>query len=114
MPDKFCQKFIRFLLPIKGLRSGSNLFPGSAANMSGIGATIQVLETSDTPTDEAAWHERIQETMRWFTEENLDMVALYFEQVHVYCMLSFDKKKCFDSTSKGQRIATTFLLNVGF
>jgi len=66
---------------LKGLRSGGNIYPGSNATMGGDSATISILETQQTPTDEQAWHERIDETMRWFTEEDLDMVALYFEQV---------------------------------
>ena len=42
---------------------------------------MKLLETSGTPAGESDWRDRIDETMEWFTTFDLDMIALYFEQV---------------------------------
>nr|XP_002121836.1 ectonucleotide pyrophosphatase/phosphodiesterase family member 7-like [Ciona intestinalis] len=68
----------------QGLRSGGYMFPGSYASIGGVTATKRILETSDTPFEESDWRVRIDETMKWFNDDGLDMIALYFEQPDVY------------------------------
>ena len=57
------------------------MFPGSYSTISGVSATNKILETVSTPNDEEAWKGRIDEVMNWFIGDDLDMIALYFEQV---------------------------------
>lgn len=67
----------------KGLKSGGYLFPGSNATIGGVSATRSILETVLTPKNESDWQKRIDDTMRWFTEDDFDFIALYFEKVPI-------------------------------
>ena len=67
------------------------MFPGSYASINGVNATVKILETSNTPMEEEDWKHRIDETMKLFTVQDLDMIALYFEQV-LYQLKT--QKKC--------------------
>jgi len=57
------------------------MFPGSFVQIGGHQATRRVLEVNGTSYAEDAWRERTDQVFSWLTEGNLDMVALYFQDV---------------------------------
>lgn len=65
----------------KGLTSVGYMFPGSYATIDGVNATVKILETIDAPQEESDWRMRIDETMKLFSNEDMDVVALYFPEV---------------------------------
>jgi len=42
---------------------------------------MKILDTAHVGRSEDEWKEQIIECMEWFTIHDLDMVAMYFEQV---------------------------------
>ncbi|XP_039260497.2 ectonucleotide pyrophosphatase/phosphodiesterase family member 7-like [Styela clava] len=64
----------------QGLKSGGYLYPGSNATIGGRSATRSILQKKTTKFDEKIWQKRIDDVMKWFTEDDFDFVALYFEQ----------------------------------
>ncbi|CAH2306808.1 ectonucleotide pyrophosphatase phosphodiesterase family member 7-like, partial [Pelobates cultripes] len=63
----------------QGLKTGSFHYPGGGANYSGQSVYRSLVETPDHPdSDENEWRDNIDRVMKWFTEENLDFVTLYY------------------------------------
>ncbi|XP_075141131.1 ectonucleotide pyrophosphatase/phosphodiesterase family member 7-like [Leptodactylus fuscus] len=63
----------------QGLKAGSFYFPGGNANYSGKTVTKVKAEASDHPkSDENEWRENIDIVMKWFNEDGLDFVTLYY------------------------------------
>jgi len=69
------------MIIFQGLKSGGYKFPGSFATIKGINATMKVLDTFNLGRSEDEWRLQIDECMEWFTTNDLDMIAMYFEQV---------------------------------
>lgn len=63
----------------QGLKAGSVYYPGGNANYSGKTVNKAMAEASDHPKgDEIDWRNNIDRVMKWFTEDGLDFVTLYF------------------------------------
>ncbi|XP_008289964.1 ectonucleotide pyrophosphatase/phosphodiesterase family member 7 [Stegastes partitus] len=63
----------------QGLKTGSFFFPGGGANYSGQAVNQVVVEEAGHPDDnETEWRQNIDTVMSWFTEEDLDLVTLYY------------------------------------
>ncbi|XP_069839761.1 ectonucleotide pyrophosphatase/phosphodiesterase family member 7-like [Dendropsophus ebraccatus] len=63
----------------QGLKAGSLHFPGGNANYSGKTVNKALAETPDHPdSDENEWRDNIDIVMKWFTEDGLDFVTLYY------------------------------------
>ncbi|XP_006038299.2 ectonucleotide pyrophosphatase/phosphodiesterase family member 7 [Alligator sinensis] len=63
----------------QGLRTGSLFFPGGNATYQGEQVSVKKVESLGHKYDnETEWRQNIDTVMRWFTEENLDFVTLYF------------------------------------
>ncbi|CAK8673883.1 unnamed protein product [Clavelina lepadiformis] len=67
----------------QNLRSGGYLFPGSYLKTGKLQANLyngKYVEDNISLHNETIWHRRIDEVMNWFTKENLDMIAFYFDE----------------------------------
>nr|XP_039248999.1 ectonucleotide pyrophosphatase/phosphodiesterase family member 7-like isoform X1 [Styela clava] len=64
----------------QGLKSGGYMYPGSNATNDGRTATRSILELRTTSYNEEAWRKRIDDVMSWFSDDDFDFIALYFEQ----------------------------------
>ncbi|XP_077304946.1 ectonucleotide pyrophosphatase/phosphodiesterase family member 7-like [Lithobates pipiens] len=63
----------------QGLRAGSLHFPGGNANYSGKTVYKALAELEDHPdSDEQEWRDNIDIVMKWFTDDELDFVTLYY------------------------------------
>ncbi|XP_020670992.3 ectonucleotide pyrophosphatase/phosphodiesterase family member 7 [Pogona vitticeps] len=64
----------------QGLKTGSLYFPGGNATYQGEQVHLKKVEKSFLHPygNETEWRQNIDTVMRWFTEDNLDFVALYF------------------------------------
>ncbi|XP_075037620.1 ectonucleotide pyrophosphatase/phosphodiesterase family member 7-like [Mixophyes fleayi] len=63
----------------QGLKAGSLHFPGGNANYSGKTVYKALAELPDHPdSDEMEWRDNIDIVMKWFNEDNLDFVTLYY------------------------------------
>lgn len=63
----------------QGLRTGSLFFPGGNATYQGEQVSVKKVESLGHKYDnETEWRQNIDTVMKWFTEENLDFVTLYF------------------------------------
>ncbi|XP_075071313.1 ectonucleotide pyrophosphatase/phosphodiesterase family member 7 [Mixophyes fleayi] len=63
----------------QGLKTGSLFFPGGNATYNGETVYKKRVESSLHKYDnETEWEENVETVMKWFTEEDLDFVALYF------------------------------------
>ncbi|KAG8558441.1 hypothetical protein GDO81_016993 [Engystomops pustulosus] len=63
----------------QGMKAGSLHFPGGNANYSGIRVTKALAELPDHPdSDEKEWRDNIDIVMKWFIEDGLDFVTLYY------------------------------------
>ncbi|XP_019370463.1 PREDICTED: ectonucleotide pyrophosphatase/phosphodiesterase family member 7 [Gavialis gangeticus] len=63
----------------QGLRTGSLFFPGGNATYQGEQVSVKKVEGLwHKYNNETEWRQNIDTVMRWFTEENLDFVTLYF------------------------------------
>ncbi|KAM8869754.1 ectonucleotide pyrophosphatase/phosphodiesterase family member 7 [Spinachia spinachia] len=63
----------------QGLKTASFYFPGGGANYSGQVVDRAVLEESGHPDDnETEWQQNIDQVMNWFSEEDFDLVTLYY------------------------------------
>ncbi|XP_069590072.1 ectonucleotide pyrophosphatase/phosphodiesterase family member 7-like [Ranitomeya imitator] len=63
----------------QGFKAGSFHYPGGNANYSGKTVNKALAETSDHPdSDENEWRENIDIVMKWFNEDGLDFVTLYY------------------------------------
>ncbi|XP_063788784.1 ectonucleotide pyrophosphatase/phosphodiesterase family member 7-like [Pseudophryne corroboree] len=63
----------------QGLRAGSLHYPGGNANYSGKTVYRALAELPDHPdSDEQEWRDNIDIVMKWFNEEDLDFVTLYY------------------------------------
>lgn len=64
---------------LQGLRAGSLHFPGGNANYSGKTVYKALAELEDHPdSDEQEWRDNIDIVMKWFTDDGLDFVTLYY------------------------------------
>ncbi|XP_044160432.1 ectonucleotide pyrophosphatase/phosphodiesterase family member 7-like [Bufo gargarizans] len=73
----------------QGLMAGSLHFPGGNANYSGKTISKALAETPDHPdSDENEWRDNIDIVMKWFNEDGLDFVTLYYGEPdktgHIY------------------------------
>ncbi|XP_073503893.1 ectonucleotide pyrophosphatase/phosphodiesterase family member 7-like [Phyllobates terribilis] len=73
----------------QGFKAGSFHYPGGNANYSGKSVNKALAETSDHPDgDENEWRENIDIVMKWFNEDGLDFVTLYYGEPdksgHIY------------------------------
>ncbi|KAM5135165.1 ectonucleotide pyrophosphatase/phosphodiesterase family member 7 [Mantella aurantiaca] len=63
----------------QGLKTGSLFFPGGNATYGGEDVNVKKVERSGhNYSNETEWEENVETVMKWFTEEDLDFVALYF------------------------------------
>ncbi|KAM4697790.1 ectonucleotide pyrophosphatase/phosphodiesterase family member 7-like [Rhinophrynus dorsalis] len=63
----------------QGLKAGSFHYPGGGANYSGKSVYKSLVEEPNHPdSDEIEWRENIDIVMKWFNEEQLDFVTLYY------------------------------------
>ncbi|KAM8934181.1 ectonucleotide pyrophosphatase/phosphodiesterase family member 7-like [Pelodytes ibericus] len=63
----------------QGLKTGSFHYPGGGANYSGKSVYKSLAEAPDHPdSDENEWRENIDIVMKWFNEDHLDFVTLYY------------------------------------
>ncbi|XP_029784534.1 ectonucleotide pyrophosphatase/phosphodiesterase family member 7 [Suricata suricatta] len=63
----------------QGLRTGSFFYPGGNVTYQDTAVTLSEKEgVLHNYADEKAWRTNIDTVMRWFTEEGLDLVTLYF------------------------------------
>ncbi|XP_073444198.1 ectonucleotide pyrophosphatase/phosphodiesterase family member 7 isoform X2 [Dendrobates tinctorius] len=68
----------------QGLKTGSLFFPGGNATYGGETVNIKKVESKiHNYSNEAEWKENVETVMKWFTEENLDFVTLYFGEPDV-------------------------------
>lgn len=64
---------------IQGLKTASFFFPGGGANYSGQAVNRALVVESGHPDDnETEWRQNIDTVMNWFSEENFDLVTLYY------------------------------------
>ncbi|KAG7218216.1 hypothetical protein INR49_007989 [Caranx melampygus] len=69
--------FVLFLF--QGLKTASFFFPGGAANYSGQAVDrVRVLPLIPQDANETEWRQNIDEVMGWFSEEDFDLVTLYY------------------------------------
>ncbi|KAG7232901.1 hypothetical protein INR49_007965 [Caranx melampygus] len=62
-----------------GLKTASFFFPGGAANYSGQAVDrVRVLPLIPQDANETEWRQNIDEVMGWFSEEDFDLVTLYY------------------------------------
>ena len=74
-PQCECQR----RLPRQGLRTGSFFYPGGNVTYQGEAVTLSRKEDAlHDYKNETEWRANIDTVMRWFTEEGLDLVTLYF------------------------------------
>nr|XP_002129588.1 ectonucleotide pyrophosphatase/phosphodiesterase family member 7 [Ciona intestinalis] len=64
----------------QGLKSGGYMFPGSYATINGVSATKKVLQKQFMPYSQRSWQNRISTVVGWLKDEDMDFVALYFEE----------------------------------
>ncbi|KAM7421667.1 hypothetical protein PAMA_015693 [Pampus argenteus] len=65
----------------QGLKTASFYFPGSAANYSGQTVNRVIKPELNRPNDnETEWRQDIDTVMRWFSEEDFNLVSLYFSE----------------------------------
>lgn len=69
--------FLRFLL-FQGLKTGSFYYPGGGANYSGQMVDRSLVEPFDTNANETEWCQNIDTVMRWFSDEDFNLVTLYY------------------------------------
>ncbi|XP_059195043.1 ectonucleotide pyrophosphatase/phosphodiesterase family member 7 [Centropristis striata] len=63
----------------QGLKTGSFYFPGGGANYSGQAVNRALVEEFGHQDDnETEWQQNIDQVMSWFTEEDFDLVTLYY------------------------------------
>uniref|UniRef100_A0A8I3NSV7 Ectonucleotide pyrophosphatase/phosphodiesterase family member 7 n=3 Tax=Canis lupus familiaris TaxID=9615 RepID=A0A8I3NSV7_CANLF len=63
----------------QGLRTGSFFYPGGNVTYQGLAVTLSRKEGAlHNYKDEVEWKANIDTVMKWFTEEGLDLVTLYF------------------------------------
>ncbi|XP_053743572.1 ectonucleotide pyrophosphatase/phosphodiesterase family member 7 isoform X1 [Synchiropus splendidus] len=63
----------------QGLKTASFHYPGGAANYSGQAVNRAVVESYGHPDDnETEWQQNIDEVMGWFSQEDFDLVTLYY------------------------------------
>ncbi|XP_074540334.1 ectonucleotide pyrophosphatase/phosphodiesterase family member 7 [Halichoeres trimaculatus] len=63
----------------QGLKTASFFFPGGGANYSGQAVNRVVVEDSNHPdANETEWRENIDKVLSWFSEEDFDLVTLYY------------------------------------
>ncbi|XP_056405575.1 ectonucleotide pyrophosphatase/phosphodiesterase family member 7 [Hyla sarda] len=63
----------------QGLKTGSLFFPGGNATYRGETVNVKRVENrGHNYGNETEWKENVETVMKWFTEEDLDFVALYF------------------------------------
>lgn len=68
-----------FLPLIQGLKTASFFFPGGGANYSGQSVNRVVVEDTNHPDDnETEWRQNIDKVMSWFSDEDFDLVTLYY------------------------------------
>ncbi|XP_018423891.1 PREDICTED: ectonucleotide pyrophosphatase/phosphodiesterase family member 7 [Nanorana parkeri] len=68
----------------QGLKTGSLFFPGGNATYRGETVNVKKVErTGHNYSNETEWEENVETVMKWFTEEDLDFVALYFGEPDV-------------------------------
>ncbi|OCT60459.1 ectonucleotide pyrophosphatase/phosphodiesterase family member 7 isoform X2 [Xenopus laevis] len=63
----------------QGMNTGSLFFPGGNATYRGENVNVKKVETrTHTWGNETEWRENVDTVIRWFTQQDLDFVALYF------------------------------------
>ncbi|XP_077383456.1 ectonucleotide pyrophosphatase/phosphodiesterase family member 7 [Festucalex cinctus] len=63
----------------QGLKTASFYYPGGGANYSGQAVNRAVVEESGHPDDnETEWRQNIDTVLSWFSEEDFDLVTLYY------------------------------------
>ncbi|XP_077315741.1 ectonucleotide pyrophosphatase/phosphodiesterase family member 7 [Lithobates pipiens] len=68
----------------QGLKTGSLFFPGGNATYRGETVNVKKVERSGhNYSNETEWEENVETVMKWFTEDDLDFVALYFGEPDV-------------------------------
>ncbi|XP_075702545.1 ectonucleotide pyrophosphatase/phosphodiesterase family member 7-like [Rhinoderma darwinii] len=68
----------------QGLKTGSLFFPGGNATYGGESVNIKKVESiTHGYGNETEWAENVETVMKWFIEEDLDFVALYFGEPDV-------------------------------
>lgn len=66
-------------VPWQGLKTGSFFYPGGNVTYQGVAVTLSRKEgILHNYKNEKEWRANIDTVMRWFTEEKLDLVTLYF------------------------------------
>ncbi|KAG7218215.1 hypothetical protein INR49_007988 [Caranx melampygus] len=64
---------------LKGLKTASFFFPGGAANYSGQAVDrVRVRPSDHQDANETEWRQNIDAVMGWFSEEDFDLVTLYY------------------------------------
>lgn len=81
----------------QGLKAGSFFFPGGNVTYQGAAVTLSRKEgILHDYKDEAEWRANVDTVMRWFTQEGLDLVTLYFGEPdstgHKYGPASAERK----------------------
>ncbi|XP_068103423.1 ectonucleotide pyrophosphatase/phosphodiesterase family member 7-like [Hyperolius riggenbachi] len=82
----------------QGLKTGSLYFPGGNANYSGKTVYKAFAEYRNHPkNDEQDWRDSIDRVMKWFTDDGLEFVTLYFGEPdstgHIYGPETEERKK---------------------
>ncbi|XP_078703543.1 ectonucleotide pyrophosphatase/phosphodiesterase family member 7-like [Branchiostoma floridae x Branchiostoma belcheri] len=69
----------------QGKRAGVYMFYGGFLPMQGMLPDRYVTSNSSAPTDEAEWRKRVDTIIDWFLEDDLDFVALHWNQPDKVC-----------------------------
>ncbi|KAG7475169.1 ectonucleotide pyrophosphatase/phosphodiesterase family member 7-like [Solea senegalensis] len=89
----------------QGLKTASFYFPGGGANYSGQAVNRALVEPHGLPDDnETEWQENIDKVMSWFSEEDFDLVTLYYGEPdnvgHVKGPETADRKKIIEQIDR--------------
>lgn len=64
---------------MKGLKTGSVYFPGGGVKYGGQMVNRALVERYDLPDDdEVEWQQNVDEVLKWFVEDDFDLVTLYY------------------------------------
>lgn len=68
-----------FFFFLKGLKTGSVYFPGGGVKYGGQMVNRALVERYDLPDDdEVEWQQNVDEVLKWFVEDDFDLVTLYY------------------------------------
>lgn len=78
-PPLQCKKRPAFAVFLKGLKTGSVYFPGGGVQYGGQMVNRSLVDRYDLPDDdEVEWQQNVDEVLKWFVDEDFDLVTLYY------------------------------------